>query len=208
MSQLRVLGHLQILQDGATCHDTAFQVVDTESLQVLHTEMLQQLLLCCLFGKHPVVELEGEELGAESLVELLLVVALIQNLLRREVAEQLFDIVSCSLAGDELTGRDVEEGYSAGGFTEMYGGKEVVLLVVEHVVAKCHTRSHQFGDTTLHEFLRQLRVFQLVAYSHTLASPYELWEISVEGMEWETSHLGAFTSTAVIASCKGDAKYA
>ena len=55
----------------------------------------------------------------------------------------------------------------------MHGCEEVVLLVVEHIVAHGHTGSYEFGDASLHEFLGELRVFKLVAYSHTLTCPNE-----------------------------------
>ena len=71
----------------------------------------------------------------------------------------------------------------------MHGRQEVVFLVVEHVVAHGNARCHQLGDASFHEFLRQLRVFQLVADGHASARPDELRQIGVEGVIGKSRHL-------------------
>ena len=55
MTNLRVLCHLKILQDGPAGNDTALEMVDTKALEILHAEMLKQFLLCSLFGEYPIV---------------------------------------------------------------------------------------------------------------------------------------------------------
>ena len=87
----------------------------------------------------------------------------------------------------------------------MYRGQEVVLLVVQHIVAEGHAWSHQLSDASLDQFLRQLRVFQLVADGYALASPDELRQIGVEGMMREACHLVALV-VAVVAPGQGDAQ--
>ena len=95
----------------------------------------------------------------------------------------------------------------------MDGSQEVVLLVVEHVVAHRHTRGNEFGDATLHHLVHLaqslhaldfqaflLRVFQLVAYGNSLSCPDEFRQVSIECMMRESSHLDAARSTAVVSS--------
>ena len=89
----------------------------------------------------------------------------------------------------------------------MHRGEEVVLLVVENIVAHGNARSYQFGDTSLYQFLGEFRVFQLVAYSHSLTGPDEFGEISVEGMEGESCHLRPLTVIAVVASGECNSQY-
>ena len=88
----------------------------------------------------------------------------------------------------------------------MYGGQEVVFLIVQHIVVHGHAGSDKLGDAALDEFLRQLRIFKLVAYSHSPTRPHEFRQISVESVMWETRHLRPCRCT-VVASCKSDAKY-
>ena len=82
MTDLGVLCHLKILKNGTTGYDTALEMVDTESLEILHSEMLQKFLFGRLFGIYPVVELESKELTAEVLFKLLFAVALKDYLFR------------------------------------------------------------------------------------------------------------------------------
>ena len=152
-------------------------------------EVAQQFLPCCLLGEHPVVELEGEVLCAEVALEVWLVAPLVQHLLWREVAQQLLHIVGGALSREEFACRYVEESHSAGGPAEVHGGQEVVFLVVKHVVGHGHPGRHQFGDAPLHELLCELRVFQLVAYCHALAGPYQLGQVGVEGVVRKSGHL-------------------
>ena len=72
----------------------------------------------------------------------------------------------------------------------MNGSKEVVLFVVEHIIRHGHTGSHQFGNTSLNEFLRELGILQLVTDSHALAGTYQFGQVGIEGMMGESRHLG------------------
>ena len=79
----------------------------------------------------------------------------------------------------------------------MYRSQEVVLPTVERGIAQNHARRNQFGDSALHEFLRELRVFQLVADSHALPRSDESWQIGVERMVREARHLCLSCSSLV-----------
>ena len=153
MVDVGVLGNLKVLHDGTRCDDAVLEVLHAESLEVFRAEVAQQLLACRLLGEHPVVELEHAVFGSEVVLEVLFAGAVEEHLLGGEVAKQLLHIVHRPLVGEKLAGGDVEEAHPAGVFAELHGREEVVLLVVEHVVAHGHTRRDQFGDAPLHHLV-------------------------------------------------------
>ena len=162
---------------------------NAETLKRLRSEMLKQLLSRTLLRKHPVVELESTPAIAEMLLKLRLHLPVVQHLLRLERCKQLLHIVESALASEKFSGRDVEKSHATLGLCHEHGSKEVVLLIVEHVVAHSHSGRDKFRNATLHERLCEFRVFQLVAYSHTFASPDELRQIGVESVVRKSSHL-------------------
>ena len=206
MGYLRVEGVFQVLQDGACGNDTALQVVHAKAFQRLHIEMLEELLMGGLFGKHPVVHLVGTQPCAKVALEVMAVLTVVEHLLGLEIAHELLHVVVGALAGEEFACRDVEERDATCRLAEMDGTEEVVLLVVEHIVLHGDTWRHQFGDATLDELLRQLRVFQLVADGHPFAGTDELRQIGVQRMVRETGHLVALV-IAVIPMGQRDAQY-
>ena len=179
MSYMRMLRLLKILQDSTACNNTVHHIVNTEPLQVLHLEMLQQLLSRRLFRENPVVKFKGKNLVSEIAFKLALLSSLVEHLFRLYVAKQFFHIVRCSLASYELSCRDIQKGHSKHALTEMYCCKEVVLLVVKHIIAHCHTWCYQLRNTTLYEFFCKFRIFQLVANCYTLSSTYQFRQVSV-----------------------------
>ena len=85
MTDLRVLGLLQVVQDGTRGNHTVVQMVHSKALQVLHAEMLQQLGPCRLVGEHPVVEFEHTVTGAEHALEVVAPLAVVEHLLGLEI---------------------------------------------------------------------------------------------------------------------------
>ena len=71
----------------------------------------------------------------------------------------------------------------------MHGSKEIVLAVVKNIVVDRYARGDKLGDTALHQLLGELRVFELLANSHTLTCTHEFWQIGVEGMVGEAGKL-------------------
>lgn len=57
-----------------------------------------------------------------------------EHFLRRETAQEFLYIVCCSLASEELTSGDIEEGDTKGGLAEVDGREEVILFIVEDIV--------------------------------------------------------------------------
>ena len=192
MPYLRMLRHDEVLQDGSRSDDTVLEMLHTEAFQVLHLEMLQQLFASRCLGKHPVVQLEGEELAAEVSFEHQPLATLEKHLFGGKVVQQLVHIVERSFRRQKFARRYVQESHTAGTLTEMHGSQEVVLPVVQHIVVDGNSRRHQLRDAALHQFLRQLRVLQLVADGHTLAGTYQLGQIGVERMMRETRHFDGF----------------
>ena len=205
MRYLRVQRLFEVLQDGSGGNDSTSQMVDAKALERLDLKVLVKLLVSRLFGKHPVVHLESAEARAEVALEVVAMLTVVEHLLGTERADEFLDVVIGTLADEEFTCRDVEERHTTGRLAKVYGGQEVVLLIVQHVVLHGHTRRHQFGDASLDEFLGQLGVLQLVANGYALASPDELGQVGVEGMVGESRHLVALI-VAVVAMSEGDAE--
>jgi hypothetical protein len=126
-----MLGNLEILHDGTTGYHAILKMLYTETFQRFCLEMSQEFLPCSLLGENPIIQFKGTVFAAEIFLEIILAGTVIEYLLRHEVAHQFFYIVVGSLAGKKLSGRDIQEAYTAGGFTEMDGSQEVVLLVVQ-----------------------------------------------------------------------------
>ena len=168
--------------------------------------MLKQLGASRLFGEHPVVQFKDTILRSEIFLEVIFPTTVIKHLFWLKIANQLLHIVVCAFASEEFTRRNVEECHATSRLPEMHGGEEVVFLVVEHIVAHCHTRCHQFGDAPFHQCLCQLGIFQLVAYCHSPSSPYQFWQVSVEGMVREPCHLCGCGLSAIVSLCQCDAE--
>ena len=84
-------------------------------------------------------------------------------------------------------------------FVKMDTCHPVVLFLGEGSVRIADTGSDEFGNATLNQFLGQFRVFQLVAYRHAEACPYQLGQVGVECMEGESRHLeGLCRTTATV----------
>ena len=206
VAYLRVQRVFQVLQNGTSGNDTTLQVVNAKALQRLYIEVLEELLVGRLLGEHPVVHLVGTQTDAEIALEVVALFTIVEHLLRLERAHELLHIVVGALAHQEFACRDIEEADATGCLSEVDGTEEVVLFVVQHVVAQRHTRRHQFGDASLDEFLRQFGVFQLVADSHALACSDELWQIGIQGMVGKSRHFVAFV-VAIIAVRQRDTQY-
>ena len=89
----------------------------------------------------------------------------------------------------------------------MNGTEEIVFFRVEHVVRHCHARRHEFRDAALHEFLRELRVFQLVADGHAETCADKARQISVERVEGKARHLRCRPAALVVAPRERDAQH-
>ena len=193
-----VLRHFQILQDDTACHDAILQMLHAEALQALHAKVLEQFLVGSRFGEHPVVQFEGKQFVAEETFKGFTFAPFEEHLLGREIHQQFFHGVKRAFAGEELSRTDVEKGHAARSLAKMHGSEKIVLLVIEHIIRHGHPRSHQFGDAPFHQFLGQLRVFQLVADGHPSPRPDEFGQIGVDGMVGKSCHFGGCRFAAVV----------
>ena len=86
----------------------------------------------------------------------------------------------------------------------MHSSQEVVFLIVQHIIAQGYTRCHQFGNASFYEFLREFRVFELIADSHTLSCSDQFGQIGIEGMMGKARHLVALHTSTIVTMGKGD----
>ena len=195
MTYVGMLGLFEVVEDGSGSYKTALQVVHSETLHVLHSEMLQQFLFRGFIGKNPVFQFVSVILRTEITLKYILLSTLIEHLFRREVGKEFFDIISSTLGSKELTRRDIEECSSASTFAEISGSKEVILFRIEYVIVESHTRGDQFGNTSFHQFLGKFGIFKLVADSHTLSCTNQFRQVSVECMVRESCHRRTIIAT-------------
>ena len=134
MAYLGMLRLLQILQNSPCGNDSSMQMINTEAFQVLHIKVSQQLLLGSLICEYPVIKLEGEVFGAKEAFKVLFASPVEEDLLGREITQELLHIVCRSLASEELTCGDIKEGDTKRCLAEVDGSEEVVFLVIENVV--------------------------------------------------------------------------
>ena len=67
MRNMGVLRLIQIIQDGPRSYDSQFQMLDTETFQVLRFEMFQKTVVGSFRSKHPVIQFKNKEPRTESL---------------------------------------------------------------------------------------------------------------------------------------------
>ena len=102
----------------------------------------------------------------------------------------------------------------------MHSCKEVVFLIVKHIVTHGNTWCHEFCYSSLHHLVHLtqsllafqlstflLWIFQLIADSHSLTSTNKFWQKSVESMMRKTSHLCGCRFSTIISFGKSDTKY-
>ena len=219
MIDMSVLSNLEILHDSTRSDNTISKVINTKTLQTLCSKMLQEFLACCILCENPVIKFKSTELITKIFLEVIFLCSVKKNLLRCEITKKLLHIIVCSFTSKELTCRNIKKGNTTSCLTKMNSSKEIVLLIVEHIITHRNTRSNKFGNSSLHHLvhLRKtflslqlgtflLRVFQLVADSYSLTSTNEFWQECVESMMRKTSHLSSNRFTSIITSGKRNTK--
>ena len=183
------LGQVNEQRTGRT--DGQRKGVNGEAFQRPDAQLFAQFFCGRFLGESPLFDRRNIPAVAEFFAYYFLESALDDEFLRRKGREQDTDVFLTSLGHLEGTGRDVQEGRSALVAIESQAGQEVVLFLLQKLVAEGHPRRDQFRHTTLDQFLvfGQFRIFQLVAYGHLVARPDQFGQIALEGMVRETSHL-------------------
>ncbi len=106
---IAVLGKFEVMENGSGGGNTAGKVVDAEALERRGAELPAQLFAVYVLRKDPLVKPVGIEPRTESIGKTILVAALENYLLGREVGNELVDIRIRSLGHVELAGRNVEK---------------------------------------------------------------------------------------------------
>ena len=70
----------------------------------------------------------------------------------------------------------------------MNGCEEVIFFMIKNIIVDGNTRRNQFRHPAFHQFLGQLRIFQLVADGNTFTGSHQFRQIRIEGMMRETGH--------------------
>ena len=193
MPDLCMLCHRQILQDSAGSDNTILQMLHPEAFQVFGLKVLQQFLAGSSFSKDPVIQFESKELAAEVTFEHQAFAPFKKNLFRSEIIQQFVYIVEGTFRSEKLTGRYIQKSNSTGSLSEVNGSQEVIFFIIQYIVIDRDTGSNQFGDTSFHQFLRQFRVFQLVADSYTLSGTNQLRKICIERMMGKSCHFNGLS---------------
>ena len=214
-----VLGQFQVLHNSPSSYHSVVQMVYTETLQILCSEVFQQFLACRKVGKYPVFHFIHTQACTEMAFKVRLSGTVVQHFLWRKVANELFNIVERALTSEKFACRNVEKAHTTRTFAEVNGSQEVVFLVVQHVVAHSNTRRNKFRYASSHHFVfgRQapfalqsfallLRVFELVAYCYAFSSTNKLWQEGIECVMRKSSHLVARCCT-VVSACQRYAEY-
>ncbi len=177
-----VLCDVKIVENSAGGNDSRWHGVDPEAFERACLELFEQTVHCGVFGKNPVVELEGKIVFREAVGQQFLVAALHEHFFRSEIAEKFFYIVSRTFGCEKFAGRNVEKGHPDGLLTEVESREEVVFAMVKQSVVDRYSGGDQFGDAALDKLLCGLRIFQLLAYGHPLAGPDEFRQIGVKSV--------------------------
>ncbi len=181
-----VFGELQVVENGSGSRHAPGELVDAEAFERLGAELLAELFAVHFLRKDPFVELVGIEPRAESPGEPVLVTALEDDLLGREIGNQLVYIGVRTLGNIEFARRNIEKGDARELGSEENRRKVGVLLVGEDVVAHDHAGRDEFDDPALDQPLDRLGVFQLFADGYPFSGANQLGQVGVDGMIGKT----------------------
>ena len=206
VADVGVVSIVKVVENGAGGRERRRHVIHAIAFEIFHLEMFAEPLKASLLIEHPVLQLEGEKARTEEALKLLFRASQDQHLFGLQVGEELVDGVDAAFGHDKFARRDVEQRKSAQSVAEVEGGEKVVFLAGKHVIAQGHTRRDQLGDASLHEFLGEFGVFELVADGNAVTGPNELGQVGVECMMGEARHLDAARSSAIVSAGKGNAQ--
>ena len=203
-----MLRHFQIAEHRSSRHDGVLQMIDAETFEIFHLEVLVEFLLGCCVGESPVFHFIDKVFAAKDSVKACSHTAFHQNLLGHETHQQLIHVFGCAFGHEKFACGNIQEGHAHARLAEMDGRQEVVLATIQDIVAHGYAWCDEFGDAALHQFLGEFRVLQLVANGHAIASADEAWQVRIEGVVGETGHFGGRLRAFVVAACECDAQHA
>ena len=128
-----------------------------------------------------------------------LLFALQHHLRRMEVGHQFVDIGHIALCHIKLARRDIQETNSMDLVGQVQAAKEIVLPHFKYHVVVRHPGGNQLRDTAFHQPFGSLRIFQLLADSHSVSSPDQSRKILFYSMIWHSCQIGMFTAACHLA---------
>ena len=132
-------------------------------------------------------------------LEAFFIAALHHQFLGFEGAQERSHIVQRALGNLELAGGYVQEGRAAAVLFHRDAAEVVVLLLLQHALAKGNARRNNLSDTAFDQFFGKFRVLQLVADGHFVAGAHQFGEVGFDGMVRESGHgNGAFVPVALL----------
>ena len=120
VSDLRMLRHIQVLQNSPGSNDTVFKMLYSETFQILCFKVLQQFLAWTGLCKSPIVQFESKEFVSEIPFEHTPFATFEKHLFRTEIIQQFIYIIKRAFRRQKFTGRDIEKGDATTRFSEMY----------------------------------------------------------------------------------------
>ena len=177
MRDIGVLGEVEIIQQTARRHNRLMHAVHTESLERCRAEMFYEAFGCRIRGVDPVFKFEDTAFVRDILFAELPCAMHAQQLLRSDIRYQFVNIILVSLRTEELSGRKVEKRHTDRRLSDMYAGKKIVFARPQGIVVQIDAWSDKLSYPPFHELFGEFGVFELFAYRHTLARPYEFREI-------------------------------
>ena len=142
--------------------------------------MLIENLVAELMGKHPIIQAEGEELVAKRFLELFVGILLIEHFARAKTLQKLVDVLLTSLRGEKLAGGNIQKRNAPHTGVMRYCRQKCIAARVECFLVIGNTGCDQLRDTALHDFLGELRVFELIADGHAVSGAHQFRQIGIE----------------------------
>ena len=111
--------------------------------------------------------------------------------------EKLRDLLRIVLRHEELARGDIQERNAIAASMTTKRREPVVVAPVDHLVAVGHPRGDHFGDTALHDGLREFGILQLVTDRDTETRPDQSGQVGLQRMMWKTGQFGLLVATVV-----------
>ena len=185
--EAHVLGLFQIHQQGAGAADAQRIGFHGKALEAVHSQLALEALHGGIVHEGPLVDGGGKNVS-QALAQSLFIPALHHQFLGFEGADQGGDIVQGTLGHLELAGAHIQEGGAALVLFHREAAEVVVLLGIQHVLAKGDARRNNLRYTAFDKFLGKFRVLQLVADGHLKTGPHKFGKVVLQGMVWESGH--------------------
>ena len=190
MKEVPLLSLLQVVHDRAGGTDGQREVFESEALERLRLEVLNEDVAPVVLAEDPVVERrrKAAERAAEEVSDRVAVAPLQDQLGRLESADLFGELVQRELARLELAGGcvDVCEPHGLAGRRdgggEDDGGEEIVLFLVQDAVGERHAGRDDLDDVALHDAFREPGVFELLADGDPVPGLQELRKVGFKGM--------------------------